>query len=108
MRAITQATTTTGAQPWIPLDVAQAIFNVGVGVKLVGGTATYGIEVTVDDVFNPAVTPVAYPAPAPLAPGAAANQLGAIVIPVRAVRLNVTVIGGGTTVTATYLQGLEN
>lgn len=93
---------TTGATAWVPLDFTQNILNVGIGVTI-SATATFGVEVTYDDIFDPTATPVAMPF-ADIPAGTVANIHKALNIPVRAVRLNVAASTGG--VKMTVVQGL--
>lgn len=93
---------TTGPTAWVPLDSTQNIMNVGIGVTL-SATGTFGVEVTYDDIFNPAVTPVAIPS-TEIPAGTTANIYKAFDIPVRAVRLNVAASTGD--VKMTVVQGL--
>lgn len=91
------------ASAWIPLDYKQSPFNVGFGV-VVSDTATYKIQHTFDDVYDPTVTPTAFDHET--VTGVSANEDGNYAYPIRAVRLNVTSWTSGT-VTATFLQGLR-
>lgn len=91
----------TGATAWVPLDFTQNIMNVGIGVDITA-TATFGVEVTYDDIFDPTVTPVAMPF-ADIPAGTTADIYKALNIPVRAVRLNVAANTGE--VKMTVIQG---
>lgn len=86
---------------WIPVDYTQANFNLGIMVDVTAGTPTWVVQITMDDVFDPAVTPTAVAAPAPLETGTA-DEVGNITIPCRAVRLSQS--GTGTSV-MTVVQG---
>lgn len=88
--------------PWLPVDYKQSPMNVGVGCVLVSGTATYSVEYTLDDVFDPAVTPVAFALSTIAAATSSANSV--INTPIRAVRLNVTA-GASPVVALTVIQG---
>lgn len=56
MKPISVAYTSTGAQPWVPLDHSKTPF--AVSCFTAGGTAGT-IEFTVDDLQDPSITPVA-------------------------------------------------
>jgi len=90
----------TGTSAWIPMDYKQSPFNVGLGA-VVNGTITFDIEHTFDDVFDPAVTPVAFKHSTLVSK--TANADGNYAFPVRAIRINNTAGTGGTTLT--ILQG---
>ena len=91
------------ATPWIPVDMYQTPFNIGFGVVLSNTPSlTYTVEHTFDDVFDPAVTPVAFPHVTVV--GQTTNKDGNYAFPVRAVRLNITVYASGTAA-LTILQG---
>jgi len=94
--------TGTGTTAWIPMDYKQSPFNVGFAV-VVNGTITYDIELTFDDVFDSAVTPVAFKHATVVAQ--TANAISGQTIPVRAMRINNTAGTGDTTLT--ILQGLR-
>ena len=91
-----------GTSAWIPLDYKQSPFNVGFGV-VAGGTVTYDIEHTFDDVFDSSITPTAFKHSSLVAQ--TANKDGNYIVPIRAIRINNTA-GTGTT-TVTLLQGLR-
>lgn len=74
--------------PWLPLDPYTASSGLGIFCHLVGGTAAYSVEMTPDDVFNPAVTPVAYPCGVASLTTQSADASGQIIIQPRAVRVN--------------------
>lgn len=100
MRPVVIKKSGTGTSNWIPLDFKQSPFSVGLGC-VVGGTITYDIEHTFDDVYDPAVTPVAFKHATLVAQ--TANKDGNYAFPVRAVRINNTAGTGDTTLT--ILQG---
>jgi hypothetical protein len=100
MRPSSVSRTGTGSSAWIPVDFAQASFNLSVAV-VVNGTVTYDIEHTFDDIFDASVSPVAFKQSALSAQ--TANKDGSYVSPVRAVRVTNTA-GTGTT-TLTIIQG---
>lgn len=104
MRPKSITLTATGTSNWIPMDFRQAPFNVGIGVKINSGTATYTVEHTFDDVYDSAVTPVAFSNSGITAQ--TTNKDGNYAFPVRAVRLNVTA-GTSPNVTMTLIQGVR-
>lgn len=104
MRPQIYTQTATGTSNWFPMDTRQAPFNVSVAVKINSGTATYNVEHTFDDVFDPAVTPVAFVNSGISA--ATTNKDGNYIAPVRAIRLNITA-GSSPNVTMTILQGVR-
>ena len=91
-----------GTSAWIPLDYKQSPFNVGFGV-VAGGTVTYDIEHTFDDVFDSSITPTAFKHATLVAQ--TANKDGNYIVPIRAIRVNVTAGTGSATVT--LLQGVR-
>lgn len=104
--SVTVATTTFSA--WIPVDWARKPFELGVQVASLTTTttATWKLEITNSDIFDPAVTPVAITAPSPFEAGTqAADEIGVITVPCRAVRLNVSAVDAANSVTMTVLQG---
>lgn len=98
------AFTTTGAKtPWLP-DSQQSPFNASFAV-IVLGTATYGVEYTLDDVNNSAITP-AWFSDANLPAGQTANGVTNFMFPVQGVRVNIAAIGGAG-VRIVGLQGTQ-
>jgi|SRR5882724_3385857 len=87
-----QISTTTGAKTPCLVDNQQSPFNASVGVIVVG-TATYGVEFTMDDVNNPAITPVWLP-DANLPAGQTANGVTNYMFPVMGIRINIAAITG--------------
>lgn len=95
-----------GSTAWIPVDYKQNPFNIDVAVVLSNTpNLTYKVEYTLDDVFNPAITPTAF-SHATLV-GLTANGQAPITSPVRAIRLTITAWTSGTA-TMTALQGAVN
>ncbi len=88
----------------IPLDREGNPFEVGVRL-LFTGTATAQVEFTLDDIFDPTVTPTWTIAAAPFASGSV-NAAGKWPFAVTALRLNVTAFTSGT-VTLQVLQGKQ-
>lgn len=83
---------TTGVKGWIPLNTHIAPFEVSFGTE--GGTST--VEVTIDDVQDGDITPVAIT----VADSAALRLIG----PVTAIRCNLTI---GTTVFKVLQAGIR-
>lgn len=84
---------------WLPLDTNLPTFNVGIFVTtsgVVSGTAS--VEVTGDDVFNSALTPVAFAADTAGLANATGAAKGVQTTPVRAARLN-----GSTSATGSWI-----
>lgn len=79
--------TALASTPWVPLDVRQCPFEVGIGAVLVSGSANYDLEHTYDDVDTNAVVQVAYNN-ATMAGKTASFDVG-LTYPVRAVRLDI-------------------
>ena len=94
--------TGTGTTAWIPMDYRQDPFNVGFGVVIDSGTATYTVQHTFDDIFDASVTPTAFDHSTVAAQ--TTNKDGNYAFPVRAIRLNVTA-GTAPVVSMTLLQG---
>ena len=91
---------------WIPVDYKQNPFNIDVAVVLSNTpNLTYKVEYTLDDVFNPAITPTAFSHSTLV--GLTANRQAPITSPVRAIRLTITAWISGTA-TMTALQGAVN
>ena len=94
--------------PWVVVDYFEAPFDIGVQCVLTG-SANYGVQVTLDDVFGgiPYRTTnlTALPAPAANLATATTSQVGAITAPCRAVRLNIT--SGVGSLAMTVVQGLN-
>jgi len=89
--------------PWIPLDDNQAAFSATIAVA-VSGTLTYSVEFTLDNVQDPAVTPVAFPIGLV---GETTSNTTFIKSPVKAIRLNVTSFTSGSA-TIGARQGTDN
>lgn len=89
----------------IPVDYMASNFNVGFGVVINGGgTLTYSIEHTFDNVFDPAITPTWFTHVS--VSGETTNQDGNYTSPIRALRLNVTAWTSGSA-TLSVLQGVS-
>lgn len=102
MRPITETVTGVGTSPVIPMDFRAQVFNVGFGCE-VTGTATYSVQHTFDDIYNPAITPVWFNHA--FVNGATTNQDGNYAFPVRALRLNVTAGTGSVTINILQTAG---
>lgn len=93
MRPTSVTVSSLAASAPIPVDWRAGSFNLGLFVD-VTGTNTSSVEYTLDDIFNPAVTPV-WLAHATLT-GLIADAAGVLTTPVQAVRLNVTAYTNGS------------
>ena len=102
MRPKKYTLTAPGVTAWIPVDFKQDPCNIGLSVVITTGPATYTVEHTYDDVFNPTVTPVAYPNAGLTAQ--TVSKDGNYIIPIMAVRLNLAALTAGN-VSLTILQG---
>jgi len=95
-----------GSTAWIPVDYIQNPYNINIAIVLSNTpNLTCKVEYTLDDIFNPAITPTAF-THATLT-GLTTNSTGNITSPVRAIRLTVTAWTSGTA-TMTALQGAVN
>ena len=101
MRRSVQTHTTTGAKAWIPCDFNDANGGISFAAALSGGTGTFSIEVTYDDLYDATVTPVAFPTSVAAATASAATGSA---LPISGVRVNISAIAGAT-VKFTVLQG---
>ncbi len=79
--------TALASTPWVPLDVTQNPFEVGIGAALVSGTVNYDLEHTYDDIETNATVQVAYNN-ATMAAKTASFDVG-LAYPVKAVRLDI-------------------
>ena len=107
MRPVSVTQTGVGTSAGVPVDIYSPNNNKGVFVD-VTGTATYTVQVTGDDVFDPLVVPVWLNvdsvANANLT-NATTDQSGIIAIPCRAIRVNQTA-GTGSSKLTVIQQGL--
>ena len=92
MRPTSVTVTDAATSAWIPVDYTQSAFILGIMVDVTSGTPAWVVQVTMDDIFDPAVTPTAVAAPSPLEAGST-DEVGSIVIPCRAVRITQTGTG---------------
>jgi hypothetical protein len=96
MRPVRVTVTGVDVSAPIPIDQYQSPTNIGLGVTIDSGTATYTVEHTFDDVFDENFNPAtATWFPHPTLAGQTASADGNIAFPPTAVRLNVTVSSGG-------------
>lgn len=95
MRPVTLTVTGIGISPVVPMDFRAQNFNVGFGCEITG-TATYSVQHTFDDIYNPAITPVWFNHA--FVNAATTNQDGNYAFPIRAMRLNVTASTGSVTI----------
>jgi len=103
MRPFTKTLTVTGSTAWLPINYSQNAFNMGVQVVTSGGASiVWAVEITNDNIYDSAITPIATAAPAPMDTGTV-TEIGNITIPCRAIRLTATITSG--TVTMTVIQG---
>ena len=101
LQPISLTTVTTSA--WIPLDIYTNSPNVTIDLSLTGGTATFQVDFTDDDPFNPAITPVVA---GQAVASASANSVTHLTYVPRAIRLNVTVVSGATVTMKVTQQGI--
>jgi hypothetical protein len=88
----------------VPMDRRLDPFSVGIMVTITGGTATYTVQHTLDDVWSPTFVPAsANWDPHPTLVNLTAQADGNYAFPVSAIRLNVTVVSGAT-VTMNVIQ----
>lgn len=99
-QVVTVGSATTSAT--LPVDWRQNPFGVSIAcVVNGGGTLTYKVQHTLDDVFDPTITPTWLDHSA--LTGKSANADGNYAFPVKAIRLNVTAYTSGS-VTMTLVQ----
>lgn len=87
------------ASAWLPVD----FYTNGGGLGLyldVGAGSTVSVEITPDNVLDPAVTPTAWPCGIAALTAATADAAASLTLPCKAVRLNQTVAGAATTLKA--------
>lgn len=96
MRPVRVTVTGVAVSAPIPIDQYQAPTNIGLAVIIVSGTATYTVEHTFDDVWDPDFNPAtATWFPHPTLVTLTADADGNYAAPPIACRLNVTVSSGG-------------
>ena len=101
MRRIVKTVTGAGVSAWIPVDFNNLPPNIGFAC-VPSATATFSVEYTYDDVFNPAITPTPFTS---TVNAATAKIDGNFFVPIAAMRLNVSASTGS--VTLTILSGLK-
>jgi hypothetical protein len=79
----------------IPVNQYANNFNLGLAIVVPSGTNTSAVQYTLDDIYDPAVTPVWFTAAAPLT-GVTASTAASFTIPCTAVRLNMTAWTSGS------------
>lgn len=103
MRVAQVSVTGVAVSAWLPLD--QYTESTGDGLFLkVGAGATASLEVTADNIFDPTVTPTAFPIGVAGFTGATTNVAGALPYAARAIRINQTV-GGSTSTLQAVVRG---
>lgn len=102
MRRVVETVTGVGISPTIPMDYRSQVFNIGLGC-VITGTATYSVQHTFDDIYNPAITPTWFTHA--FIAAATTNQDGNYAFPVAALRLNVTASTGTVTLTVLSTSG---
>ena len=103
MKLTTISQTGTGRSAVCAVDDFQTPFNIGIGAKLVSGSATFNIEYSMDDPMADGYTAAGatwYVASG--FSGATASTGGSFTIPCKALSINITANTG--TVTATIIQ----
>ncbi len=100
MRPSTVSVTGVAASPWLPVDYHTDASQDGIFVK-VGAGGTYTVEVTPDDIFDPTVTPVAFPTGIAALTAATTNQAAVMPFACRAVRVNQS--AGANTTSLTFV-----
>lgn len=95
MRPKTKVYNAAGAQAPIPLDYRSIDFQVGFDcIVSGGGVLTYSVQHTLDDIYNPAVTPTWLNHAT--VNGLSATADGNYAFPIRAIRVNITAYTSGT------------
>jgi len=87
MRPASVTVTGVAISAWLPLDLGSVGPNAGIFLDM-GAACTGTVEVTADDIFNPAVVPIAYASGVATLTGATTDVAAALNYPARAVRLN--------------------
>ena len=105
--AITVGTTGEVNTPWIPLNLHQTPFNVGMTIELADSpTVTYNVQHTLDDVQDLSVTPTALNHED--LNSKTTTDDGNYAFPIRAMRLNMTGFTAGTVQFGYAQAGLSN
>jgi hypothetical protein len=104
MRPVRVVVSIVGVSSVIPIDQYLNPTNIGLGVIITTGPATYTVEHTFDDVFDPAFNPgTATWFPHPTLIAQTVNKDSNYAAPPRGVRLNVTALTAGS-VSLTLIQ----
>jgi hypothetical protein len=104
MYAHVQTHTTTGEKDAILVDQAQSPFNMSASVVVASGTATFGVQYTMDDLNDSSITPFWFD-DANIPAGSTASEATNYMFPIRAIRINISAISGS--VRFTVLQGIH-
>jgi hypothetical protein len=103
MRPISVTVSSQTTSSVIPMDYAQNPFSAGLAVVVsAGGTLTYTVQHTFDNVFDSTVTPTWFDHE--ILVGQTTSQDGNYAFNIRAIRLNVTAYTNGSA-TLTVIQG---
>lgn len=102
MRRVVETVTGVANSPVIPMDHRAQYFNVGIEV-VVSATATFNVQVTLDDVYDSTITPTWFNITGFTA--GTTNAIGNLTIPVSAIRLNVTASTGSVKLTLLQSSG---
>lgn len=90
-----------GVSPWLVVDAYSSGDQLGLFCVL-NGVATYSVEMTADDVFDPTVVPTAFPCGIAALTAVSANAAASLAVPCKAVRVNQS--AGAGTVKMTAIQ----
>lgn len=99
VKVVAQNGVNSGNSSAVPLDYRQDPFSIGMGL-VIGGTPTFKVQYTFDDILDPTVTPTWFDITG--LTGLVANKDASLTTPCRAIRAAVT--GGTGTVTMTVVQ----
>lgn len=100
-----QSINATGAATACVLDWTVVPFNVSAAVILTAGTATYGVQYTLDDVNNATAQTVRWIADPSIGTGITSTGFTQFLSPVQAIRLNVASIGATGNLEFKVIQG---
>lgn len=104
MRVSTVSVTGVAASAWLPIDHYTSGYGDGIYLDL-GAGATASVEVTPDNVFDPAVTPKAYACGVATLTGATTDVCAMLPLAAVAVRLNQTA-GATTSILKVVVRGV--
>jgi hypothetical protein len=106
VRYVSPAAPYTGS--WLPVDNDNVGTAISFFVTVSGAVSGTGsIEVTGDDIFNSAITPVAFAADAAALTAFVGPVHGGQTTPIRAARLNTSVSGTGLWIFTIVQQGIQ-